>query len=115
MLKFKLLVCSESILSRKEVQMMNKTYILPIEQQELAHKLSRLSGRIYSKTVSTIFKLKENKDIWLSKGDMEKLIKLYASEFGMHSQTKQGIVQQYFNNLKSFFKSKDKADNPKLP
>ena len=41
--------------------MMNKTYILPIEQQELAYKLSRLSGRIYSKTVSTIFKLKENK------------------------------------------------------
>lgn len=94
---------------------MNKTYILPIEQQDLAHKLSRLSGRIYSKTVSTIFKLKENRDIWLSKGNMEKLIKLYASDFGLHSQTKQGIVQQYFNNLKSFFKSKDKADNPKPP
>jgi putative transposase len=60
----------------------NKTYILPIEQQDLAHKLSRLSGRIYSKSVSTVFKLKESKDIWLSKGDMEKSIKLYASEFG---------------------------------
>jgi putative transposase len=93
----------------------NKAYILPIEQQDLAYKLSRLSGRIYSKTVSTIFKLKENKDIWLSKNDMEKLIKLYANEFGIHSQTKQGIVQQYFNNLKSFFKSIDKADNPKPP
>ena len=95
--------------------MMNKTYILPIEQQDLAHRLSRLSGRIYSKTLSTIFKLKQSKDIWLSKGNMEKLTKLYASEFGLHSQTKQGIVQQYFNNLKSFFKSKDKADNPKPP
>ncbi len=94
---------------------MNKTYILPIEQQDLAHKLSKLSGRIYSKTVSTIFKLKQNKDIWLSKNDMEKLIKLYAIEFDIHSQTKQGIVQQYYNNLKSFFKSMDKADNPKPP
>src|SRR6056297_2605082 len=46
---------------------------------------------------------------------MEKLIKLYANEFDIHSQTKQGIVQQYYNNLKSFFKSIDKADNPKLP
>ena len=46
--------------------MMNKTYILPIKQQDLAKKLARQSGRIYSKTVSTIFKLKENKDIWLS-------------------------------------------------
>jgi len=36
---------------------------------------------------------------------MEKLIKLYASKFGMHSQAKQGIVQQYYNNLKGFFKS----------
>ena len=94
---------------------MNKTYILPIEQQNLAKQLSRQSGRIYSKVVSTIFKLKEKKDIWLSKGNMEKLVKLYASEFGLHSQTKQGIVQQYFNNLKSFFKSKDKANNPKPP
>jgi len=95
------------------VRSLNKTYVLPIKQQELAEKLSRLSGKIYSKTVSTIFKLKENKDIWLSKNDMEKFIKLYASDFNIHSQTKQGIVQQYFNNLKSYFKSKD--NNPKPP
>jgi len=95
--------------------MMDKTYILPIEQQDLAHRLSRLSGRIYSKTVSTTFKLKQSKDIWLSKNDMEKLIKLYASEFGMHSQSKQGSVQQYYTNLKSFFKSMNKAGNPKPP
>lgn len=94
---------------------MNKTYILPIKDQKLANELSRLSGRIYSKTVSTIFKLKNNKDIWLSKNSMEKLIKLYASEFKMHSQSKQGAVQQYYTNLESFFKSMNKADNPKPP
>ena len=94
---------------------MNKTYILPIEQQDLAHKLSRQSGRIYSKTISTIFKLKQSKNLWLGKNDMEKLIKLYASDFDMHSQSKQGAVQQYYTNLKSFFKSMDKADNPKPP
>ena len=94
---------------------MNKTYILPIKQQELAHRLSKLSGRIYSKTVSTIFKLKQSKDIWLNKNDMEKLIKLYASGFAMHSQSKQGAVQQYYTNLKSFFKSMDKTDNANPP
>lgn len=46
---------------------------------------------------------------------MQKLIKLYASKFNMHSQSKQGTVEQYYNNLSSFFKSKDKADNPKPP
>ena len=46
---------------------MDKTYIIsvPGQQQELAHKLARQSGRIYSKIVSTIFKLKQDKDIWL--------------------------------------------------
>ena len=33
----------------------------------------------------------------------------------MHSQTKQGAVQQYYTNLKSFFKSKDKVNNSKPP
>ena len=94
---------------------MNKTYILPIKQQHLAKKLSRQSGRIYSKTVSTIFKLKQSKNIWLSKGNMQKLIRLYAKNFAMHSQSKQGVVEQYYDNLKSFFQSMDKADNPKPP
>lgn len=97
------------------MKQLNKTYIFPVKQQELAHNLSRLSGKIYSKTVSTIFKIKKSKDIWLSKNDMEKLIRLYADEFNMHSQSKQGIVQQYYTNLKSFFKSMDNADNPKPP
>lgn len=96
---------------------MDKTYIISIpgEQQELAHKLTRQSGRIYSKVISTIFKLKQNKDIWLEKGDMEKLIRLYSEDFKLHSQSKQGIVQQYYDNLKAYFKSKDKTKNSKPP
>ncbi|MFO7815004.1 MAG: hypothetical protein R6V14_04620 [Halanaerobiales bacterium] len=45
---------------------------------------------------------------------MEKLIKFYAGQFELHSQTRRGIVQQYYNNLKSFLKSKGKASNPQL-
>ncbi|GAB6137979.1 nuclease/transposase family protein [Halanaerobaculum tunisiense] len=96
---------------------MNKTYIIstPGSQQGVADTLARKSGRIYSKVVSTVFKLKQKKDIWLSKNDMEKLIKLYSEDFGLHSQTKQGIVQQYYDNLKSYFKSRDKIENSKPP
>ncbi|MFO7814941.1 MAG: hypothetical protein R6V14_04300 [Halanaerobiales bacterium] len=45
---------------------------------------------------------------------MEKLIKFYAAQFELHSQTRQRIVQQYYNNLKSFLKSKGKERNPQL-
>ena len=71
---------------------MDKTYIIPVpqKQQSQARNLSRYSGRIYSKVVSTIFKLKQNKDIWLSKNSMEKLIRLYAGDFPLHSQSIQG-------------------------
>jgi len=96
---------------------LNKTYIIPIpdKKQQLAKRLSRFSGRIYSKVVSTIFKLNKRKNIWLSKNNMEKLIRLYAEDFPLHSQSKQGIVQQYYYNLKSYFKSIGNHQNPKPP
>ncbi|MFW6309258.1 MAG: RNA-guided endonuclease InsQ/TnpB family protein, partial [bacterium] len=96
---------------------MNKTYIIsvPQNQQLLAQKLSRWSGRIYSKVVSTLFKLKKKKDIWLSKNNMEKFIRLYAEEFGLQSQSQQGTVQQYYYNLKSFFKSRKDNEKAKPP
>ena len=46
---------------------------------------------------------------------MEKLIRLYAENFALHSQTKQGIVQQYYDNLKSYFKAKEKTKNSRSP
>ncbi len=71
---------------------MDKTYIIPVpqKQQSQARNLSRYSVRIYSRMVSTIFKLNQNKDIWLSKNNMEKLIRLYSDDFPLHSQSIQG-------------------------
>jgi len=94
---------------------LNKTYILPIKQQELAKKLSRESGRIYSKTVSKIFDIHNRKGFWLKRIDMEKYIKLYAKDIKLHSQTKQGIVQQYYTALDSYFKALKNHNNPKPP
>ncbi|MFW6130731.1 MAG: RNA-guided endonuclease TnpB family protein, partial [Atribacterota bacterium] len=96
---------------------MDKTYMIPVpqKQQSRARKLSRFSGRIYSKVVSTSYKLKQNKDIWLSKNNMEKLIRLYTEDFPLHSQSIQGTVQQYYYNLKSFFKNKEQNPQSKPP
>ena len=93
---------------------MNKTYIIsiPNKQQKLARELSRQSGRIYSKVVSTIFNLKQKKDVWLKENNMIKLIRLYSNNFKLHSQTKQSIVKQYYNNLNSYFKSKGENKSP---
>ncbi len=94
---------------------MYKTYIFPIKDQNQAQHLSRCSGRIYSKTVSTIRKIKKQKNIWLSRFGMEKLIKLYAENFPMHSQSKQATVQQYYQSLESFFKARKDSDNTRPP
>lgn len=92
-----------------------KTYILPVKQQELARKLSRESGRIYSKVVSKVFDIYKRKGFWLNEFDMKKYIRLYAKNIGLHSQTKQGIVEQYYIALDSFFKAYKNHRNPKPP
>ena len=94
---------------------MNKTYILSIQNQQLAQKLSRYTGRVYSKTVSTVKKIKRSKDIWLNEFNMKKLIKLYSSDFPLHSQTKQAIIEQYFNNLDGFFNACKNSDTARPP
>ena len=96
---------------------MNKTYFLRVDQYDLAKKLTRKSGRIYSKTVSTIFDIHNRKGFWLSEGDMKKYIRLYANDINLHSQTIQGIVEQYYTALDSYFKAlkSGQHDNPKPP
>ena len=94
---------------------MNKTYIFPIEQQNLAEELSRLSGRIYSKVVSTSYKIHKKKNIWLSLNNMQKYIRLYSCDFKMLGQTKQGIVEQYYINLRVYFNTKKKKEQARPP
>jgi len=94
---------------------LNKTYKLPVDQYDLARSLSKRSGRIYSKVVSTIFDIENRKGFWLKEGDMKKLIRLYADNIGIHSQSKQGIVEQYYTALDSYFKALNNHDNPKPP
>ncbi len=94
-----------------------KTYIFPIhpDDQEQARQISRCAGRIYSKTVSTVHKLHERKDIWLSESAMKKLIRLYAEDFLTHAQSEQAAVEQYYKALDSFFVKRKSDDTARPP
>ena len=76
-------------------------------------QISRTAGRIYSKTVSLIRKVHEKKDFWLSKGDIQKYLRL--KDYPLHSQTVQALTDDYFSALKSFFKLRKNGDENAHP
>ena len=73
-------------------------------------ELSKIAGNVYSKTVSLIRKIHDQKESWLSKGAVQKYLRL--KDYPLHSQTVQALVDQYFDNLKSFFKQNGKNKRP---
>ena len=80
------------------------------ELDALAHE----SGRVYSKVVSLIRKIRKKKGLWLSKSAVRKYMRLRG--YNLHSQTVQAIIDSYFDSLKSYFrvvKSNPDAKPPK--
>ena len=76
--------------------------------------LARESGRVYSKVVSLLWKVKRKKGFWLSQGAVQKYMRLRG--YNLHSQTIQSIIQSYFDALNSYFrvvKSTAEAKPPK--
>ena len=76
--------------------------------------LASESGRVYSKVVSLIRKVKRKKGFWLSEKAVKKYMKLRG--YQLHSQTIQAIIESYFDSLKSYFrviKSNPDAKPPK--
>ena len=76
--------------------------------------LASESGRVYSKVVSLIRKVKRKKGFWLSQGAVQKYMRLRG--YNLHSQTIQAIIESYFDSLKSYFravKSNPEAKPPK--
>ena len=76
--------------------------------------LARESGRCYSKIISLVRKTFKKKGFWLSKGSVQKYLRLKG--YKLHSQTVQACTDSYFDNLKSFFevrKSNPEAKPPK--
>ena len=80
------------------------------ELDALAHE----AGRVYSKVVSLIRKIKRKKGFWLSEKSVKKYMRLRG--YNLHSQTVQAIIESYFDSLKSYFqvvKSNPDAKPPK--
>ena len=80
------------------------------ELDTLAHE----SGRVYSKVISLLWKVKRKKGFWLSQGAVQKYI-LCLRGYNLHSQTVQAIIQSYFDSLKSYFRAVKSNPDAKPP
>lgn len=94
-----------------------KTYKFPAppEYHTKCKELSKLAGRVYSKTVSLVRKIHKKKGFWLSMNTVQKYILRWAQNIPLHSQTKQALVQRYFEALKSYFKASKTNQGLKPP
>ena len=75
--------------------------------------LAREAGRVYSKVVSLIRKVKRKKGFWLSEKAVKKYMRLRG--YNLHSQTVQAIIESYFDSLKSYFQVVKKNPDAKPP
>ena len=80
-----------------------------LELDGLAHE----AGRVYSKVVSLIRKVKRKKGFWLSKSAVRKYMRLRDNH--LHSQTVQAIIDSYFDSLKSYFRVSKSNPDTKPP
>ena len=82
------------------------------KDKELLDKLSLESGRVYSKTVSTFWKLVNKKRLWLKQNSIKKFI----NSNKLHAHSADAPVESFFNSMKSWRelrKSNPKANPPK--
>ena len=80
-----------------------------LELDELSHQ----AGRVYSKVVSLIRKVKRKKGFWLSKSAVRKYMRLRDNP--LHSQTVQAIIDSYFDSLASYFRVSTSNPDAKPP
>ena len=80
-----------------------------LELDGVAHE----AGRVYSKVVSLIRKVKRKKGFWLSKSAVRKYMRLRDNP--LHSQTVQAIIDSYFDSLTSYFRVSTSNPDAKPP
>ena len=71
------------------------------------------AGRVYSKVVSLIHKVKHKKGFWLSEKSVRNYMRLRG--YNLHSQTVQAIIRSYFDSLKSYFRAVKSNPDAKPP
>lgn len=75
--------------------------------------IAALGGRIYSKTVSLIRKVKDSKGFWLSQSGAKKYLKFM--DYPCHAHSVQAIIDDYYGALKSFFQRQKKDPKARPP
>jgi len=88
---------------------------VPSSMNEKTAELNKASARIYNKTLSLVRKIKQKKGFWLSENTVQKYILRWGSDIPLHTHSKQAMVQQYFNALKSYFSVRKKNPDAKPP
>ncbi|MDE0424349.1 MAG: hypothetical protein OXN25_05735 [Candidatus Poribacteria bacterium] len=87
------------------------TTTLKHKRTDVLDALARESGRCYSKVVSLMRKTQKRKGFWLSKGAVQKYLRLRG--YALHSQSVQACVDSYFDALKSFFQVRNSNSDAK--
>ena len=75
--------------------------------------INRLGGRIYSKTVSLTFKIRNQKGFWLSDRGLKKYLKFKG--YPCHSHSVQAVIDDYCGARRSFFTNHKSNPNAKAP
>ena len=93
------------------------TIKIPVPQKlnKTADKINRNAARVYSKTLSFVRKIYQKKGFWLSQNTVQRYILRWGADIPLHTHSKQAMVQQYFNALKSYFIARKSNKNVRLP
>ena len=83
-----------------------RSYIIVTEKSnDCLREISRLAGRIYSKTVSLTQKTHDKKGFWLSDSGLKKYLKFKS--YPCHSHSVQAIIDDYCGARRSFFSNRE--------
>jgi len=93
------------------------TIKIPVPQKlnKTADKINRNAARVYSKTLSFVRKIYQKKGFWLSQNTVQRYILRWGADIPLHTHSKQAMVQQYFNALKSYFIARKSNRNARPP
>ena len=91
-----------------------RSYIVATEKpNDCLRGMSRLGGRIYSKTVSLIQETHDKKGFWLSDSGLKKYLKF--KEYPCHAHSVQAIIDDYCGARRSFFSNLKSNPTASLP
>jgi len=88
---------------------------VPKNLNTYAAELNKSSARVYNKTLSFVRKVHNRKGFWLSQNTVQKYILRWGVDIPLHTHSKQAMVQQYFNSLKSYFAARKIHQSAKPP